>query len=118
MTRSKKEDTGSPIIKGVLLPAAAVGGGMFLGSLAGGTLARAIQKSKKVQEVVGRMSPAERQKLLYRIRLGTTGIGTAAGAASSALAYRALQEELDKRKRSREKTAMYLACLSEIRELS
>jgi len=110
-----KEDTGSIVTKGILYPAAAVGSGMFLGSLAGGTLAKALAGTPGLSAKLKRMTPAQREVFLRRLRMGTGAIGGASGAGVSALSYSLLKKELDKREKASQKTAMYSAFFDELR---
>lgn len=117
MKDKKTDKTKSSIFRrGILLPVGAVGAGLFTGSLAGGALGRAITTSPRFLEAMKNASPAKRQKLLNYVRYGTTAVGTAAGGAMSALAAQALQDELDKRDKEREKTAMFHFCFEALAE--
>lgn len=110
-----KKERGYPTLKGAVVPAAAVGGGMYLGSLVGGTASRGIVNSKGMKQFLRRASRAEKKKMLSRITTISRGAGGIAGGAVSALAYKALQDEL--KKKDAEKTAMFLACFDELRRL-
>lgn len=112
-------DTGHPILKGALLPAAATAAGMMGGSLMGGTAAKALIDSRGIQQFLRRATPAQKAKLLNRIRIGTTALGGAAGAGVGGISYKVLEGELKKleQDKSSEKTAMFLVCLEHIGEL-
>lgn len=111
----KKEDRGSVIPKGILLPAAAVGAGMFAGSLMGGTLAKVLSETPGMAQKISRMTPAQKRVFLRRIRLATGAIGGTAGAGVSGISYSMLKKELDKREKASQKTAMYEAFFDELR---
>jgi hypothetical protein len=113
-----KEEKGYPLLRGALAPAAAVGGGMFLGSVMGSTAARAVLRTPGMKQYLQRANPAQRRQLVDRITMATKGIGAVSGGAISGISYKILQDELKKRSPgSSEKTAMFLFCLKELREL-
>lgn len=111
----KKEDRGSVIPKGILLPAAAVGAGMFAGSMMGGAAAKALSETPAMRQKLSRMSPAQRKVFLQRIRLATGALGGTAGAGVGAISQSMLKKELDKREKASQKTAMYEAFFDEMR---
>lgn len=111
----KKEDRGSVVTKGILLPAAAVGTGMFAGSLMGGAAAKALSETPAMRQKLSRMSPAQKKAFLQRIRLVTGALGGTAGAGVSGISYSLLKKELDKRENASQKTAMYEAFFDELR---
>ena len=101
--------------KGILLPAAAVGAGMFTGSLVGGTAARALARTPGMRQKLSRMTPAQKKRFLMTLASITTAIGGGAGAGVSGLSYAALKREMDKKEA--EKSAMYLGFFDEMRLL-
>ena len=113
----KKQDRGS-ILRGALLPAAAVGVGIFGGSVIGSNLARAIVRTPGMEQFM-KGSDAEKARFLQRLKMATGAIGGASGAATSGISYAMLQEEIDKRQRAKEseKTAMYESFFEELRRL-
>ena len=112
----KKEDRGSIIPRGVLLPAAAVGAGMFAGSLMGGTAAKALSETPAMVQKLSRMNPAQKREFLRKIKLVTGALGGTAGAGVSGVSYAMLKKELDKREKASQKTAMYGAFFTEMRD--
>lgn len=111
----KTEDKASILGKGVLLPSAIVGAGMFTGSLVGGTAARSLLNTPGMRQRLSRMTPAQKQKFMKRLSSITTAVGGGAGAGVSGLSYSMLKKELDKREA--EKSAMYRGFFSEMRSL-
>lgn len=110
-----KNEKGYPVLKGALVPAAAVGGGMFLGSMMGGTASRAVLNTPGMKQYLQRATPAQKKRLMSRIGTVSRGVGGATGGAISAISYKVLQDEL--KKKDAEKTAMFLACFDELRRL-
>ena len=97
-----KKDDGRILTRGVLLPAAAVGGGLFAGSIVGGTAARALLRTPGMRRRISRMSPQERATFVRRVGMATGSVGGAAGAGVSGISYGMLKRELEKREKSKE----------------
>jgi hypothetical protein len=110
-----KNEKGYPVLKGALVPAAFVGGGIYLGSLMGGSASRAVLNTPGMQQYLQRATPAQKKRLVSRIATASRGFGGVAGGAISAISYKILQDEL--KKKDAEKTAMFLACFDELRRL-
>ena len=104
------------ISRGVILPAAAVGAGLFGGSVVGATLARGLSRTPGMVDKLRKMTPKQRKKFLRAISLITSSVGGAAGAGASGISYAMLQRELEKKK-AIEKKAMYDAFFDELRRL-
>ena len=113
----KNQDSSSVVGKGVLLPAALAGAGMFTGSLVGGTAARALSRTPGMRQKLSRMSPAQKKVLLNRIAGITTALGGAAGAGVSGLSYGLMRKELDKKEKAMSKSAMYAGFFDELRRI-
>ena len=111
----KKEDRGSIIPKGVLLPAVGAGIGMYGGSLMGGTMAKVLSETPGMAQKISRMTPAQKRVFLRRIRLVTGALGGTAGAGVAGITQAMLKKEVDKREKALQKTAMYEAFFDELR---
>ena len=113
-----KQDRGS-ILRGALLPAAAVGTGIFAGSILGANLSKAIVNTAGMKQFLRNATQEEKARFFRRLKLATGAVGGASGAATSGISYAMLQQELEKRKKAkeREKTAMYAAFFDELRRL-
>lgn len=111
-----KKDKDHIVTRGVLLPAAAVGSGLFLGSIVGGTSARALLRTPGMKRRIARMSPQERAAFVRRVGMATGSIGGAAGAGVSGISYGMLKRELDKREKRKEseKKASFEAFFAEM----
>lgn len=116
MSSSEKKDKGSPLLRGAVLPAAVVAGGLATGSLAGAYAPRYIAKIPRVAEYLRHASEADKAKILKRLKWGTGTLGTAAGGALAAGLNYQIEKEIDK-KRKAEKTAMFMACMRHIGEM-
>lgn len=113
----KNSDKGRPFSKGMLLPAAATGAGMFAGGMMGAAATRAVLRSPGMRQKLSRMSPAQRKAFREKALLVTNTAGNMAGAGTGYLAHSLFQDEMDKRKKDREKTAsMFLCCLEYLNE--
>lgn len=109
---NRKTDNGRPFTRGMLLPAVATGAGMFAGGMLGAAGARAILRSPGMTEKLRRMSPAQRKVFGERALLVANTAGNVAGSGAGYLAHSLFQDEMDKRKKSKEKTASaFLCCL-------
>jgi hypothetical protein len=110
--KDQKKDEGRPFSRGMLLPAAATGVGMFAGGMMGAAGARAILRSPGMRQKLSRMSPAQRKAFREKALLVTNTTGNMAGAGAGYLSHALFQDEMDKRKKSREKSASaFLCCL-------
>lgn len=110
-------DSYSPVLKGAILPALAVGGGLLAGSFLGGQAGRALVNTPRFRHFLENATPKQKQKLLSMITPVSGAIGAAGGAGSAAVAQALLDKQLRKRRERTEKTAMFLACLRHLEEL-
>ena len=112
------KNTAPSFFSAVLPPVAGAATGALAGSALGGLTARGLSRSGPVSRRLKQMNPAERAKLLKRIRLITGTVMSTSGAAAGALTSKYVQDRLDtlkkRRESSNEKTASvydaYISC--------
>lgn len=113
--QSTNKEKSSPFLRGAVVPALTVAGGVGTGGIVGAHTAKNIANLPRIKEILDAASPAQKAKYLKRIGFASGALGSSLGMGVAAGSKYFLDRELEKRKNA-EKTAMFMHCLQALRE--